>query len=132
VVRAEMFAHHHIQREALSVRERMGNILASLERGGFVEFGRLFKPEEGRMGVTVTFMAILELVREGLIDIVQSEPYAPLHVRPGKPALRVVGEQEAQSRSAELDEGAEPVVEDDAAAFADEAETPDSQENADD
>ena len=84
------------------------------------------------MGVTVTFMAILELVREGLIDIVQSEPYAPLHVRPGKPALRVVGEQEAQSRSAELDEGAEPVVEDDAAAFADEAETPDSQENADD
>ena len=41
----------------------------------------LFKPEEGRMGVTVTFVAILELVREGLIDIVQTEAYAPLHVR---------------------------------------------------
>ena len=83
VVRAQMFAHHHIQREVLSVRERMGNILSSLEQSSFVEFIRLFKPEEGRMGVTVTFMAILELVREGLIDIVQSEPYAPLHVRAG-------------------------------------------------
>jgi segregation and condensation protein A len=83
VVRAQMFARHHIQREALSVRERMGNILASLEQASFVEFIRLFRPEEGRMGVTVTFMAILELVREGLIDIVQAEPYAALHVRAG-------------------------------------------------
>lgn len=83
VVRAQMFAHHHIQREVLSVRERMGDILASLEQSSFVEFIRLFKPEEGRMGVTVTFMAVLELVREGLIDIVQAEPYAPLHVRAG-------------------------------------------------
>jgi segregation and condensation protein A len=46
-----------------------------------VEFVNLFRPEEGRMGVTVTFVAILELVREGLIDIVQTEAYAPLHVR---------------------------------------------------
>ena len=83
VVRAQMFAHHHIQREVLSVRERMGNILTSLEQSSFVEFTRLFKPEEGRMGVAVTFMAILELVREGLIDIVQAQPYAPLHVRAG-------------------------------------------------
>jgi segregation and condensation protein A len=81
VVRAEMFAHHHIQRETLSVRERMGDILTMLERASFVDFVRLFKPQEGRMGVTVTFMAILELVREGLIDIVQAEPYAALHVR---------------------------------------------------
>ncbi len=122
VVRSEMFAHHHIQREALSVRERMGHILSSLEHDGFVEFGRLFKPEEGRMGVTVTFMAILELVREGLIDIVQSEPYAPLHVRSGKPALRVVSGEEAQAPSAE----------DELGAFADETEAPDSEENADD
>ncbi|MFZ0497729.1 MAG: ScpA family protein, partial [Steroidobacteraceae bacterium] len=70
VVRAEMFAHHHIQRERLSVRERMGDILAALESASFVEFVRLFRAEEGRMGVTVTFLAILELVREGLIDIV--------------------------------------------------------------
>src|SRR6476661_8349371 len=58
VVRSEMFAHHHIQRERLSVRERMGDILSSLEQSSFVEFIRLFRPTEGRMGVTVTFMAI--------------------------------------------------------------------------
>jgi chromatin segregation and condensation protein Rec8/ScpA/Scc1 (kleisin family) len=81
VQRAEMFAHHHIRRERLSVRVRMSDILAKLERSSFVEFVHLFKPEEGRMGVTVTFVAILELVREGLIDIVQTEAYAPLHVR---------------------------------------------------
>src|SRR6202008_4341997 len=80
VQRAEMFAHHHVQRERLSVRVRMSDILVSLENASFVEFANLFKPEEGRMGVTVTFVAILELVREGLIDIVQAEPYAPLHV----------------------------------------------------
>jgi segregation and condensation protein A len=76
-----MFAHHHIARERLSVGERMSDILAMLGSAGFVEFTRLFSPEEGRMGVTVTFVAILELMREGLIDIVQAEPYAPLHVR---------------------------------------------------
>ena len=81
VGRAEMFAHHHIARERLSVGERMSDILAMLGSAGFVEFTRLFRPEEGRMGVTVTFVAILELMREGLIDIVQAEPYAPLHVR---------------------------------------------------
>jgi segregation and condensation protein A len=81
VARAEMFAHHHIARERLSVGERMSDILAMLGSAGFLEFTRLFRPEEGRMGVTVTFVAILELMREGLIDIVQAEPYAPLHVR---------------------------------------------------
>jgi segregation and condensation protein A len=81
VVRSEMFAHHHVQRERLSVRERMTDIVARLESASFVEFVQLFSPEEGRMGVAVTFMAILELVREGLIDIVQQEPFAPIHVR---------------------------------------------------
>ena len=81
VVRAEMFSHHHVARERLSVRERMTDVLATLERSSFVEFVRLFRPEEGRMGVTVTFIAVLELMREGLIEIVQAEPFAPLHVR---------------------------------------------------
>ena len=84
VQRAEMFAHHHVQRERLSVRVRMSDILATLERSSFVDFVNLFRPEEGRMGVTVTFVAILELVREGLIEIVQTEAYAPLHVRKGE------------------------------------------------
>ena len=84
VQRSEMFAHHQIRRERLSVRVRMSDILSNLERSSFVEFVNLFKPEEGRMGVTVTFVAILELVREGLIEIVQTEAYAPIHVRKGE------------------------------------------------
>ncbi len=83
--RAEMFAHHHVQRERLSVRQRMSDVLGALRDQAFVEFVQLFRPEEGRMGVTVTFSAILELLREGLIEIVQSEPYAPIHVRAGAP-----------------------------------------------
>ena len=84
--RSDMFAHHHVQREPLSVRQRMTDVLASLQANAFVDFVRLFAPEEGRRGVTVTFVAILELLREGLIEIVQSEAYAPVHVRLGSPA----------------------------------------------
>jgi segregation and condensation protein A len=80
-VRAQMFTHHKVQREPLSIRERMGDVLAAVEGGDFVDFVALFRAEEGRMGVTVTFVAILELLREGLIDVVQTEPLAPLHVR---------------------------------------------------
>jgi segregation and condensation protein A len=76
-----------VQRERLSVRGRMTDILAGITRESFVDFMQLFRPEEGRMGVAVTFIAILELVREGLIEIVQNEPYAPLHIRAGKPAI---------------------------------------------
>lgn len=82
LARSQMFAHHHVRREALSVRQRMSEVLAALKAASFVEFVQLFRPQEGRLGVTVTFIALLELVREGLIDIVQGEPYAPLHVRP--------------------------------------------------
>ncbi|HUN26268.1 MAG TPA: ScpA family protein [Steroidobacteraceae bacterium] len=94
VVRAELFAHHRIERERLSVRERMSDVLAALERASFVEFAQLFHPEEGRMGVTVTFVALLELVREGLIEIVQAAPFAPLHVRAAAPnrTLRLVAD----------------------------------------
>ena len=83
--RAEMFAHHHVQRERLSVRQRMSDILSALRTQSFVEFAQLFRAEEGRMGVTVTFSAILELLREGLIEIVQAEQFAPIHVRAGAP-----------------------------------------------
>ena len=83
--RHDMFAHHHVQREPLSVRQRMTDVLSALSDKAFVDFVRLFSPEEGRRGVTVTFVAVLELLREGLIEIVQSEPYGPLHVRLGNP-----------------------------------------------
>jgi len=81
VQRSSHFSHHHVQREPLSQRQRMAEIISLLESAEFVEFIKLFRPEEGRMGVTVTFVAILELMKEGLLDIVQAEPYAPLHVR---------------------------------------------------
>jgi segregation and condensation protein A len=112
VVRSEMFAHHHIQRERLSVRARMGDILSTLEHSSFVEFVRLFRPEEGRMGITVTFVAILELVREGLIDIVQAEPFAPLHVRAAgsNRMLRVVPDNDAPRTGGEQVFADEPTV----------------------
>ncbi len=85
VQRSEHFTHHAIQRERLSQRQRMSEIIDLLEGAEFIEFIRLFKPEEGRMGVTVTFISILELMKEGLLDIVQAAPYAPLHVRKAAP-----------------------------------------------
>ncbi len=85
MARAEMFAHHHVQRERLSVRQRMSDVLDALRAQAFVEFTQLFRPSEGRMGVAVTFTAILELLREGLIEIVQSDAFAPIHVRAGAP-----------------------------------------------
>jgi len=106
VARSEMFAHHHIQRERLSVGERMSDILAALRAGGFVPFAQLFRPQEGRMGVTITFVAVLELMREGLIDIVQAQPYAPLHVRGTSPAplLHVVADNNVADADPTTDE----------------------------
>lgn len=78
--RSDMFAHHHIQREALSVRERMTEVLVRLRGERFVDFAGLFDPAEGRLGVAVTFLAILELLKESLINVVQSEAYGPIHV----------------------------------------------------
>jgi segregation and condensation protein A len=79
--RAEMFAHHHIQREALSTRQRMAEILDRVSDTDFAQFADLFDAEEGRMGVAVTFIALLELLREQVIELVQGEPYSPIHVR---------------------------------------------------
>ena len=99
--RAAMYAHHHVQREGLSVRERMSDILSALNHGAFVQFADLFRPSEGRAGVTVTFIAILELVREGLIDVLQTDTYAPLHVRAAGPnrKLHLVADQDADAAS---------------------------------
>ena len=82
VQRAEMFAHLHVQREPLSVRQRMSEIMSRLQAArSFVEFSRLFSRDEGRMGVAVSFLALLELIKESLIDAVQADPFAPIHVR---------------------------------------------------
>ncbi|MED5534614.1 MAG: ScpA family protein [Pseudomonadota bacterium] len=84
IERSDMFTSHHVQREPLSVRERMSQVLVSLENKKFMEFSKLFNSAEGRTGATVTFLAILELLKESLIDVVQSEPYGPIHVRVAK------------------------------------------------
>lgn len=81
VVRTEMYKHHNIDRETLTVRERMSNILQVIRVGEFCEFSTLFNPEEGRLGVVVTFLAMLELCKESMIDIVQNEPFAPIYLK---------------------------------------------------
>lgn len=87
--RADMYSHHHIQREVLSVRERMTRVLSAITAEGFTCYTSLFTIEEGRRGVVVTLLAILELVKEQLIDLVQSEAFAPIH-------LKAVSSEQAQ------------------------------------
>ncbi|MBK8182374.1 MAG: segregation/condensation protein A [Candidatus Competibacteraceae bacterium] len=81
LARAEWVGRHQIQREVLSVRERMSQVLERLDALRFTPFTALFRPEEGRMGVVVTLLAVLELLREALLELVQAEPFAPIHVR---------------------------------------------------
>ena len=79
--RAEAYRRHQIRMELLSVRERMTMVLDCLTRTRFVEFTALFTPREGRQGVVVTLLALLELLRESLVELVQSRPFGPIHVR---------------------------------------------------
>jgi segregation and condensation protein A len=79
--RAEQLTHHQITREPLSVRERMSTILENLKGKNNLIFSQLFIKTEGKHGVVVSFLAILELTKEGLIEIIQSEPFAPLRIR---------------------------------------------------
>jgi len=79
--RAQKYAHHQIQMEPLSVRERMSRVLGAIEAEQFTDFGDLFTVEEGRSGVVVTFLAILELLKQHLIEMVQTELYGPIHVK---------------------------------------------------
>ncbi len=79
--RADLFTHHAIKREVLSVRQRMGEVLSRLANGSFHPFESLFTAEEGRIGVVVTFLSILELAKEQLLEIVQEQPLAPIYVK---------------------------------------------------
>ena len=79
--RADMYESHHIQREALSTRERMSDVLEKLSGQQFVPFVSLFTAQEGRLGVVVTFLAVMELIKESLVEIVQTESFGPIHVK---------------------------------------------------
>ena len=79
--RARLVQHHKITREELSVRDYMGRVLKTLQGRRFVEFEELFEPEKGRTVLVVTFIALLELGKETLIEITQAEAFAPIYVR---------------------------------------------------
>jgi len=79
--RAELFSHHHIQMEPLSVRERMTRIIDRLRDNPYLNFTQFFTAEEGRRGVVVTFIALMELTRERIVDIVQNEPLGKIYVK---------------------------------------------------
>lgn len=79
--RSEMFESHQVEMEKLSTRERMSQVMDNLRDNQFVPFVALFTLEEGRLGVVVTFLAIMELIKESLVEIVQSESFGPIHVK---------------------------------------------------
>lgn len=79
--RAEQSQAHLINFEELSTRERMSQILERMRTESFIEFTSLFNSKEGKIGVVVTFLAILELLKDSLIEIVQSEEFGPIHIK---------------------------------------------------
>ncbi len=79
--RADMYESHHVMKEKLSTRERMSQVLGRLSTEGFIPFVSLFTVEEGRLGVVVTFLAVMELIKESLVEIVQTESFGPIHVK---------------------------------------------------
>lgn len=106
--RADMFESHQVSREKLSTRERMANVLDKLKGREFVPFIELFNPEEGKLGVVVSFLAVLELVKGSLIELIQTEPFAPIHVK----AKTLVMEESDVLAQLELED--EPDTENDA------------------
>jgi segregation and condensation protein A len=79
--RGDLNEHHHIQRESLTTRERMSQILLRISGDHFTPLLSLLMKDEGRTGVVVTFLAIMELIKESLVELAQSEPFAPIHIK---------------------------------------------------
>ena len=104
--RAELYTQHAIKRDALSVRQRMGELLQRLRDGSFHRFESLFEPREGRLGVVVTFLGLLELAKERLLDIVQEQPQPPALVGPiyVKSLAAEAGEDAAAGLASEFDD----------------------------
>jgi segregation and condensation protein A len=106
--RADMFSRHAIHREALSVRERMSIVLERLGDGQFHGFETLFTPEEGRMGVVVSFLAILELAKERLLEIVQENALAPIFLRARELTVEEIEIAQADALYSEFDDAPKP------------------------
>jgi len=81
MIRADLFTRHQVQMEPLSVRERMTSIMDRLRKNPYLEFQFFFTAEEGRMGVVVTFLALMELTRERIVEIIQNEPMGQIYVK---------------------------------------------------
>jgi segregation and condensation protein A len=79
--RAELYGHHAVEREPLSVRQRMSDVLRKLGDGAFHRFESLFEASEGKLGVVVTFLSLLELAKDRLIDIMQEAPLAAIYLK---------------------------------------------------
>lgn len=79
--RAKLRNPHLVEQEPISVREKMASVLEKLQKSDFMPFQRLLAHAEGKMGVVVTFIAILELLKQSAVEIVQHQAYAPLHIR---------------------------------------------------
>ena len=94
--RADMFESHQVHKEKLSTRERMTEILSRVSSEHFTPFVQLFSVEEGRLGVVVTFLAIMELIKESLLELVQTEDFGPIHVKARAASLADMAETQPQ------------------------------------
>ena len=95
LARAEMFSHHHVRRETLSVRERMSNILGIVNADSFTEFTTLFTIEEGRQGVVVSLLAVLELMKESLLELIQTDPFGLIYVKVPRQSIQGMSDESA-------------------------------------
>jgi segregation and condensation protein A len=121
--RAELFSGHAIKRDALSVRQRMTDVLGRLSDGSFHRFESLFEPREGKLGVVVTFLSILELAKERLLDIVQEAPLAPIYLK-SLAAREGDNDTGPLSLRSEFDEDSEEPVQNDSRTSEDNAPSP--------
>ena len=79
--RSPLSKHHEISDQFISTRQRMADILSRINKRTFITYGSLFDPIEGKLGVIVTFLAVMELMKERLVDIVQTDSFGMIHVR---------------------------------------------------
>jgi segregation and condensation protein A len=100
LARADLFTSHRVEKESLSLRERMSLVLERVRSGHFVAFTALFDITEGRAGVVVTFLALLELIKAATLELVQAGPFAPIHVRLRETEGRAVAVDEETDESA--------------------------------